>query len=428
MSAQFEREAPVHRARVSPGRQRCHPRRLRLARPEVFGFRRSSKVSGGSQESEAPASGDSGVEGPQATPDAAVEESHLTESQRIFRDDVRSPVGVPREYKHSDASLHQMFRVDLELFAGPLDLLVYLIRRHDLDVFDIPIAFLAERYLEMLERLKALEIDVAAEFLVFAADLLHIKSKMLLPARVGDPVEDEEEEEEGDPREDLVRRLLEYQKYRNAAESLGDRYRLGRDVFARTPSDASGEGSLDPGLRSVSIFRLVEVMARLLKKQEQHHQISFESFSIIERIQRVLGFGDVRGGRFELLDLFAAVASRSELVVTFIAVLESTKLGLLRLFFDEPPEPPRKWAPAPWSPSEDPPQEGLASEEDTADLRAELEELEAELALEPSPAVAPESGSETPPSKPWIDEPLPVIWVELTGKKFDGELLDDYRT
>ena len=384
-------------------------------------------MTAGSRVNEAPAPDGGQNPHPDGQPEPeGVDESHLTDSQRIFQGEVRSPVGVPRDYKHSDASLHQMFRVELEHFAGPLDLLVYLIRRHDLDVFDIPIAFLTERYLGMLEQLKALEIDVAAEFLVFAADLLHIKSKMLLPARVGDPVDDDEDEDEGDPREDLIRRLLEYQKYRNAAEHLGDRDRLGRDVFARTPSESEGDNHLDPGLRSVSIFRLVEVMARLLRKQESHHQISFEAFSIVERIQHVLGFGEVRGGRFELLDLFGAVASRSELVVTFIAVLESTKLGLVRLFLEETVEAPRKWAPLPWNePEEAPPVEpSAANGDDPADLRAELEELEAELAREPPPtAAAPEPPA---PSAPWVDEPLPVIWIQLTGKKFEGELLDDY--
>ena len=363
-------------------------------------------------------------DGEKSREEKAAEEAKLTDSQRIFADEVRSPVGVPREYKHTDSSLHQMFRVDLEHFAGPLDLLVYLIRRHDLDVLDIPVAFVTERYLEMLDQLKALEIDVAAEFLVFAADLLHIKSKMLLPARVGDPVEEEPEEDETDPRADLVRRLLEYQKYRSAAEHLRDRDRLGRDVFARSPADMDYTEGVDPGLKSVSIFRLVEVMARLLKKQENHHQISFESFSIAERIQHVLGFGEVRGGRFELLDLFSAVQSRAELVVTFIAVLESTKLGLVRLFMDEPPEPPRNWAPPPWT-APDPSAEGAPEIEDTGDLHAELEQLEAELAFE---TVRSDALGADVSRQPWIDEPLPVIWVELTGKRFEGELLDDYRT
>lgn len=388
-------------------------------------------VTAGSRANEAPAPGGAQSPRSEAATEAAkepeaIDESHLTDSQRIFAREVRSPVGVPRDYKHSDASLHEMFRVELEHFAGPVDLLVYLIRRHDLDVFDIPIAFLTERYLGMIEQLKALEIDVAAEFLVFAADLLHIKSKMLLPARVGDPVDDDEEEDAGDPREDLIRRLLEYQKYRNAAEILGGRDRLGRDVFVRAPSETAADGGLDPGLKSVSIFRLVEVMARLLKKQERHHQISFEAYSIVERIRHILGFGEVRGGRFELLDLFAAVASRSELVVTFIAVLESTKLGLVRLFLMETPEAPRPWAPLPWTQAGKPSPAAPAAEDDPAGLRAELEEIEAELAREPpAAAVAPEPEA---PSSVRNEEPLPLIWVQLTGKKFEGELLDDYRS
>ena len=248
--------------------------------------------------------------------------------------DVKSPVGVPRDYKPQDHSIHPLFRIDIGDYGGPLDLLVYLIRKHEIDVFDIPIRFVTERYLEMLEVLRALDIDVAAEFLVLAADLVHIKSKMLLPAKEGELL-DEPIEEAGDPRADLVRRLLEYQKYRDAAAELGDREQLGRDVFARQPPLSEGEEAIDPGLRQISIFKLVELMAGMIKKKPVRHEISYDSFNIAERMHFVLRFGNSRGGRFLLIDLMEQVASRAELVVTFIAVLESTKLQLVRLRMDD---------------------------------------------------------------------------------------------
>ncbi|MEO1234765.1 MAG: segregation/condensation protein A, partial [Myxococcota bacterium] len=231
---------------------------------------------------------------------------------------VRTPVGLPDGYIPNDRSIHPIFHVDLSAleFAGPLDLLLYLIRRHHLDILDIPIAFVTEKYLEMLKSLEALEIDVAAEFLVLAAELTHIKSKMLLPADEGVGVEDPPEEvEAGDPRAELIRRLLEYQKYRDAAGQLADRDQLGRDVFPRRPPTLEPVDDLDPGLKQVSVFRLVELMARLLREAPVHHEISYESFSIGERIQFVSAFGEANEGRFTVVSLMERIQSRGELVV-----------------------------------------------------------------------------------------------------------------
>src|SRR5687767_13214885 len=106
-----------------------------------------------------------------------------SEAESILGPDVRTPVGVPKDYKPLESSTHEIFQVELSEFAGPLDLLLYLIKKHDVDVFDIPIKFITDQYLAMLDALTGLPIDVAAEFLVLAAELAHIKSKMLLPAR-----------------------------------------------------------------------------------------------------------------------------------------------------------------------------------------------------------------------------------------------------
>ncbi len=248
---------------------------------------------------------------------------------------VRAPVEIPLSYTPNDRSIHPLLHIEVQQldYAGPLDLLLYLIRRHDLDVLDIPIAFIVEKYLAMLEALEALEIDLAAEFLVLAAELTHIKSKMLLPAEKGVPVEDTaEEEDEGDPRAELVRRLLEYQKYRDAAAQLSTREQLGRDVFPRIPPAMEKAEDVDPGLKQVSVFRLVELMAKLLKDVPTHHEISYEHYSIGERIQYVSAFGEVHEGRFTVVSLMQEIRSRHELVVTFIALLEMAKMGFARIF------------------------------------------------------------------------------------------------
>ena len=293
----------------------------------------------------------------------AVSDRDQADVESFLGPDVRTPVGIPKDYHPTDSSITPLFRVELSQFAGPLDLLLYLIRKHEIEIFDIPIAFITEKYLEMLDTLRNLEIDLASEFLVMATELTHIKSKMLLPAKEGVPV-DNEAEEEGDPRAELVRRLLEYQKYRDAAEQLDDRDRLGRDVFPRIPPSAEAALEMDPGLKSVSIFRLVEVMAKMIREVPVHHEISFETFSLSERIQYVAAFAKDSEGKFTLVALLQSATSRGELVITFIAVLEMTKLGFLR--------------------------------------------------IEISEDVVEEDG-------------LPEIWVHQTGKELSGEVIDDYR-
>jgi segregation and condensation protein A len=312
-----------------------------------------------------------------------------TEAESMLGPDVKTPSGIPRDYKPLESSTHALFRIELgEDFAGPVDLLLYLIKKHDLDVFDIPIKFITDRYLEMLDKMEALPIDIAAEFLVLAAELTHIKSKMLLPAREGVPVE-ADDVEIVDPREELVRRLLEYQKYRDAANQLADRDQLGRDVFARvasTPDVVEGE----PGLKTVSVFRLVELMASLMKRDEGHHEIQLETVNITERIDYVLAFGDAREGKFTLTQLLQGIMTRHELVITFIAVLEMTRLQMLKLYAEDP-------SPLPPPASED--------------------ALDAVLGTHAS----------SPPAPSNEVEDVPVIWVKLTGKRLSEELRDDYR-
>jgi segregation and condensation protein A len=227
------------------------------------------------------------------------------------------------------------FAITLPKFDGPLDLLLTLIQDHKLDIFDIPIAFVMDRYLEYVETARALNIDLAGEYLLMGATLAHIKSRMLLPP---DQTAQEEAGESGpDPREELVRRLLEYQKYRDAAEKLALHPQLGRDVFVRR---AKEELPLAPDeiayLRSpeLSVYRLIEALARVLKdrKIEIPHEVFVERLSIGDRIATITD--RLRSEtRITFSSLFEDLTQvdRHRVVPTFLAVLEMTRLKLMRV-------------------------------------------------------------------------------------------------
>jgi segregation and condensation protein A len=236
------------------------------------------------------------------------------------------------------------FRVSLPLregeppFEGPLDLLLHLVKEHQVDVFDIPIARITESYLATLERLRELDIDVAGEFLHMAAQLLLIKSRLLLPRT--EVAEDAPAEEAAgvDPRAELVRRLLEYQKYKAAAEELARHDILDRDVFTRrarlaTPPPAA-EGP--EGLADVSVFKLIEALDRALKhaRPEIGHEIQTDRLSITDAISRVAEVLKARRrvAFEELLAGPSGASTRSEIIATFLAVLEMAKLKLVRVF------------------------------------------------------------------------------------------------
>ncbi len=220
------------------------------------------------------------------------------------------------------------YRVKLPDFEGPLDLLLHLIQQHELDIMDIPIAFITEKYLEYVKMMEDLTIDVASEYLVMAATLTHIKSKMMLPTP---PEEDDGAPElEEDPRLELVRRLLEYQRYKQVASELADRALLGRDVFTRGQAAPSSEGPAP--LAPVSLFKLLEAFQGILKKTRalMDHEIDLERISIADRISQLSDLLQVRK-RAEFEDLFENDRTRADVVVTFMALLEMAKMRMIRL-------------------------------------------------------------------------------------------------
>jgi segregation and condensation protein A len=220
-------------------------------------------------------------------------------------------------------------------FEGPLDLLLHLVTEHQVDIFDIPIARITEAYLLALKAMQELDIDLAGEFLQMAAQLMLVKSKMLLP-RTEVAEDADSAEEQGDPRAELVRRLLEYQKYREAAEELGRHDILDRDVFARrvrAPSLPQPDGP--DGLAEVSTFQLIEALDRALANARPETRLEMEAdrLSITDAISRVADVLRLRQRvSFVELLLSSGDGGRPAVIAAFLAVLEMVKLRLLRIF------------------------------------------------------------------------------------------------
>ena len=233
-------------------------------------------------------------------------------------------------------ALDPNFRITLPNFEGPLDLLLHLIRKHELDILDLPIAFITDKYLEYLGLMNELNLDIASEYLVMAATLAHIKSKTLLPR----PPDDQEDEEgdEFDPRAELIRRLLEYQKYKRVAEDLGDRAIAGRDVFSRG-SPAPTSDAVQP-LARFSVFKLIDALKRVAERinAEISLEVDAERMTIQERIGSLVELLRVRR-RCRFDELFEGVSTSYDLVVTFLALLEMAKMRLASVYQTDHEEP-----------------------------------------------------------------------------------------
>ena len=218
-------------------------------------------------------------------------------------------------------------RIRLPIFEGPLDLLLYLIRRDELDIWDIPIARITDEYLQYISTLSELDLDVAGDFLVMAAMLTQIKSRMLLPALLQDG-----EEEEEDPRHRLVERLLEYERYRQAAQSLASQPILGRDAFERgLPSLDSGD--YERPLPEVELWDLMAALREALDRARARghvHHVDVERFSVVERIHWLHDLLQTQGA-LSFVRLFGGLPTRMDIVLTFLATLELVKRGILSL-------------------------------------------------------------------------------------------------
>ena len=229
------------------------------------------------------------------------------------------------------------YQVVLDSFEGPLDLLLHLIKKHELDIMDIPVSLITEQYLKHIEVMKTLNLDVAGEYILMAATLMHIKSKMLLP-----PSEEEETEEDGgDPREKLVKRLLEYKKYKEASEELLSMDMLDRENFLKgfvedledmdSEADSEEETSHD-----VTLFDLMEVLSDLLKEAKTYnpHEVSLEKVSVKEKIDIIIQKISIEGS-LTFRSLFDKASSKNDIIATFLALLELVKMNKVRAFQGE---------------------------------------------------------------------------------------------
>ena len=215
------------------------------------------------------------------------------------------------------------YKVKLEVFEGPLDLLLYLIKRDEIDIYDIPIEHITKQYLGYIEAFQVLDLEIAGEFVVMAAQLIYIKSRSLLPVHQQAEVESEEE---ADPRWELVRQLLEYKKFKDAAAHLGEREVHQSNLFSRIP--ATPEVSTERPISEVSIFDLINAFQKALKRvnnTEDFREIFAENYTVSDKIEFVLKM-TVSRIALKFSELFASAASRTEIVVTFLALLELIRL------------------------------------------------------------------------------------------------------
>jgi segregation and condensation protein A len=221
-------------------------------------------------------------------------------------------------------------RIRLPEFEGPLDLLLYLIKKNEVDIHDIPIAPITRQYMEYLDLMKELNLDVAGEFMVMAATLIHIKSKMLVPVN---PTEAEGEEEGEDPRDELVRRLLEFQRYKEAAGLLHQKREIRAATWIRPDSalpafDDAGEEMIEAGL-----YDLIGAFKELLERRKTllAHEVEHEGKSVEERMEELLDM--LREGQsLEFLELFASEETKAGMILTFLALLELIRLKRIKVY------------------------------------------------------------------------------------------------
>ncbi len=230
------------------------------------------------------------------------------------------------------------YKLKLDFFEGPLDLLLYLIKKNDINICDIPIAGITDQYLEYIDMMKMLDLEVVGEFLVMAAVLLHIKSKMLLP-----PDPNEIEEEELDPRDELVKRLQEYRLFKEIADQLKDKESERQNLFSRRVDDEARQELEDDAKEiyfEATLFDLINAFSAALNKmkEEKFYELTTEEHTVDQKIHEIL-HTLLKESRVMLTDIFVKAKSKVEMIVSFIAVLELIRLKEIvavqkRLFAD----------------------------------------------------------------------------------------------
>jgi len=228
------------------------------------------------------------------------------------------------------------YRVELQNFEGPLDLLLFLIKKNEVDIYDIPIATLTEQYLAYVQVMEMLDIDHASEFILMAATLIRIKAKMLLPKS---PLDDEDEPE--DPREELIQRLLEYQRYKEVAVNLGELEQEQRKYYPtlnyRFSQETEPEEELTTEQDEVTLYELMSVFTEVLKRipPATHHTVERIPVTIEEQAEFILAYLD-KHERVLFTDILSEIKERIILIVTFVAILELVKSQRLKINQNKP--------------------------------------------------------------------------------------------
>jgi len=252
--------------------------------------------------------------------DESKPESGLQDATLEFEDPGERPVD-PGEFD---------YKVQLDIFEGPLDLLLYLIKRDEIDIYDISIDRITKQYMEYLDAFRLLNIGLAGEFLVMAANLCYIKSRTMLPKHVQPPEEDAEEE---DPRWDLIRQLIEYKKFKDAANFLQHREVEQQSIFRNIPEAIEVEEGEERPLAEVSIFDLIRAFQNVLKRFEDEdslNEIYDDRWTVGDKIDHLLKKVEP-GHSMKFSALFEAASSKGEVIVTFLALLELMKLNHFRV-------------------------------------------------------------------------------------------------
>lgn len=223
--------------------------------------------------------------------------------------------------------IEKLYQVQLEdVFEGPMDLLVHLIKKNELDIYDIPIALITEQYLQYVEWMQAMNLEFAGDFIVMASTLTQIKSRMLLP------VHDGEEEEEEDPRLELTRPLLEYLQMKSVADQLVERNLLGEKTFIRNPSRDEFLTGQDDEFIKIGLFELIDAFQKILDRIPDDHRVEMtaDAISVKDKISQIVDILETKGS-ITFLELFSDNPDRREVIITFLAILEMVKLTLVRI-------------------------------------------------------------------------------------------------
>ena len=222
--------------------------------------------------------------------------------------------------------MEKTYQVQLEeIFEGPMDLMVHLIRKNDLDIYDIPIALITDQYLQYLELMRAMNIDYAGDFLLMASTLTQIKSRMLLPTHDG-------EEEDEDPMQEITRPLLEYLQMKSAADQLIERNLLGENTFVRNPSRDEFLTNPDDEFIKIGLFELIDAFQKILERIPDGHRVELtaDEISVKDKISQIVEILEAKTS-ITFLELFSDNPDKHEVIITFLAILEMVKLTLIRI-------------------------------------------------------------------------------------------------